>query len=234
MKTYVIGDIHGNIKALVQCMDRSKFDFDKDHLIIIGDVCDGNHHTKECVDLLLKIKHSTFVLGNHDKMFLHYIRTGNREDMWYLQGGKQTLRSYKGNIPSNHKLFFDNHVLYYVLDNKLFVHAGYDTTLPIEDSTQDKILWDRYLFLDAFKNKIPLDITYDKVFIGHTSTQILKTMDPLYNNKVWGIDTGAGSGGKLTIMNIETEEYFQSDAIPADYLTQEEAILDQIKKVLRM
>ena len=28
MKTFVIGDIHGGYKALVQCLERSKFDYE--------------------------------------------------------------------------------------------------------------------------------------------------------------------------------------------------------------
>ena len=41
MKTYAIGDIHGAYKALVQCFQRSKFDYSKDRLIVMGDVVDG-------------------------------------------------------------------------------------------------------------------------------------------------------------------------------------------------
>ena len=39
MKTFVIGDIHGAYKALLQCFERSGFDYEKDHLIVLGDVC---------------------------------------------------------------------------------------------------------------------------------------------------------------------------------------------------
>ena len=41
MKTYAIGDIHGAYKALIQCFERSKFDYKNDRLIVMGDVCDG-------------------------------------------------------------------------------------------------------------------------------------------------------------------------------------------------
>jgi len=44
-RTLVIGDIHGAYKALVQCLERSGFDKEKDTLITIGDVCDGWHET---------------------------------------------------------------------------------------------------------------------------------------------------------------------------------------------
>ena len=41
MKTFAIGDIHGAYKAMMQCFERSKFDYKKDRLIVMGDVCDG-------------------------------------------------------------------------------------------------------------------------------------------------------------------------------------------------
>ena len=56
MTKFVIGDIHGNFKALKEVLTLSGLDYDKDKLIILGDVCDGHNQTKECVDELLKIK----------------------------------------------------------------------------------------------------------------------------------------------------------------------------------
>jgi serine/threonine protein phosphatase 1 len=41
MRTFAIGDIHGAYKAMMQCFERSGFDYKKDHLIVMGDVCDG-------------------------------------------------------------------------------------------------------------------------------------------------------------------------------------------------
>lgn len=45
----VLGDIHGAHKALIQVLERSKFDYENDLLIIIGDVCDGWPETRKCV-----------------------------------------------------------------------------------------------------------------------------------------------------------------------------------------
>jgi serine/threonine protein phosphatase 1 len=36
------------------------------------------------------------------------------------------------------------------------------------------------------------------------------TLEPLHVCNVWDLDTGAGWSGKLTIMDIETKEYWQS------------------------
>jgi len=53
MKTFVIGDIHGAYQALLQCLELSKFDANKDRLICLGDVCDRNKGVKDCIDKLL-------------------------------------------------------------------------------------------------------------------------------------------------------------------------------------
>ena len=39
MKTYAIGDIHSAYKAMMQCFERSKFDYKRDRLIVMCDVC---------------------------------------------------------------------------------------------------------------------------------------------------------------------------------------------------
>jgi serine/threonine protein phosphatase 1 len=55
MKTFVIGDIHGNYRALLQCLERSGFNKEIDTLIQLGDVADGWSETAECVEELLRI-----------------------------------------------------------------------------------------------------------------------------------------------------------------------------------
>ena len=36
MKTFAVGDIHGAYKSLVQCLERSKFDYNNDRLIVLN------------------------------------------------------------------------------------------------------------------------------------------------------------------------------------------------------
>ncbi|MCK5711019.1 MAG: metallophosphoesterase, partial [Deltaproteobacteria bacterium] len=67
MRTLCIGDIHGNYNALVQALERSKFDMKKDRLISLGDVYDGHSSSPDCIELLIDIRHFVWVLGNHDE-----------------------------------------------------------------------------------------------------------------------------------------------------------------------
>ncbi|HET7289166.1 MAG TPA: metallophosphoesterase, partial [Thermodesulfobacteriota bacterium] len=63
MRTLVVGDIHGNLKALRQAFERSGFNPRKDRLVSLGDVFDGHPHSAECVELLMKVKDLVWCLG---------------------------------------------------------------------------------------------------------------------------------------------------------------------------
>jgi len=217
MRTFVIGDIHGAHKALLQCFERAGFDYANDRLIALGDVCDGWLQVKESIDELLKIKNLVYILGNHDQWTLDWGRDGKPAKMWEKQGGNGTLLSYnKGPMPEAHLKFLANARLYFEEDGRLFVHGGFDPKKPIEKQDADTFLWDRRLIMEAFsKNGREEPVvfgTYRDIFLGHTPTLNFYVDKPLRLCNVWALDTGAGwDGGRLTIMDLETNEYWQSD-----------------------
>jgi len=94
MNKYVIGDIHGNYRALRQCLERVQFNYDKDILISLGDLCDRNTETREVFNELLKIKNFKMVIGNHDQWMIEWVRESYRP---------HTYRSYKTVL----KVFFE-------------------------------------------------------------------------------------------------------------------------------
>lgn len=240
MRNFVIGDIHGAYKALTQCLQRSDFDYENDQLITLGDICDGYSEVYECVEELLKIKHRIDIRGNHDSWFRTFLNTGNHPVGW-LQGGDGTLKSYCNNldktyhigngkyitdldpthIPISHIEFFNNQIPYYLdKDNNVFVHGGLNRHFPIDDAIYNKsdiLMWDRDLWCQALSfNSIqgyPFKNQFKEIFIGHTSTNHWKTDYPMNAANIWNLDTGAGWSGKLSIMNIDTKEVFQSDNV---------------------
>ena len=62
-KRYAIAEIHGNYNALIQVLKKAKFNYDKDKLIVVGDVCDGYNESYEVVEELLKIKNLVFIIS---------------------------------------------------------------------------------------------------------------------------------------------------------------------------
>lgn len=223
-RQFVMGDLHGAYKALVQCLERAKFNKEDDELICLGDVADGWPEVKECFDELLTIKNLTFILGNHDQWLLFWAKGHHSGDIWTEQGGRNTQASYgndPANVPAAHiKLLEEDAKLWLVDDNnRLYVHGGIDTQVPIEEQKIDVCLWDRKMVRLAqmcVKQKVSLErfTEFKEVFVGHTTTTLFEPgYIPLNFYEIWMLDTGAGWEGKLTLMDVETKEYFQSDKV---------------------
>lgn len=153
-------------------------------------------------------------------------------DMWLTQGGRATYLAYVRDHPeliSAHRGFWlSKPILYYVLDKPnenyygdsggiCFVHAGFNRDHSIlyqSKKTPHVLYWDRNLWskaMSAGDTKLITDDKFDKIFLGHTSTEFFGSLKPLFAGGIWNLDTGGGWTGKITIMNIDTEEYFQSD-----------------------
>jgi serine/threonine protein phosphatase 1 len=54
---------------------------------------------------------------------------------------------------------------------------------------------------------------YKEIYIGHTPTINYFKMHPMNAVNVWNIDTGAAFTGKLSIIDIDTKEIYQSDIL---------------------
>lgn len=215
---YVVGDIHGAHKALKQCLERSEFNYQSDFLICLGDVCDGWPETRLCIDELLKIKNLTYILGNHDLWMLAWMKTKMAEHIWVTQGGAATIASYADGIPLSHIEFLENALPYFVIDNKLFVHAGIDPRRPLEQQDIHTFSWDRTLIQKAWEHFVQGTTTkltsFDEVYIGHTPIPFTQ---PIQSCEIWMMDTGAGWSGVLSIMNVITKKVFISDQVPSLY-----------------
>jgi serine/threonine protein phosphatase 1 len=214
VKTFVIGDIHGAHKLLLQCLKLSKFDKTKDRLICLGDVCDRGDRVKECIDELLTIPHCVYVLGNHDVWALEWAITEKAPQEWLEQGGRQTTVSYKDEMPREHIQFLSQAHIYFVDTNRLFVHGGFDPERAVEETSKDVFLWDRSFLKKAEEfHRIDPDHkfgNYDEVYLGHTPTLRFFEGKPIKFCNVWAMDTGAGWGAKLTIMDIDTKQFWQA------------------------
>lgn len=216
--TFVIGDIHGAYRALRQCLEKSQFDFANDQLICLGDVADGWPDTKNSIDELLRIKNLTYVLGNHDWWTLQWMHTETPDDIWYQQGGKATIDSYSKGVPESHIALLSNALDYYLLGNRLFVHAGIHPHIALEKQNQNIFLWDRTLAtlaLEQYSHATKKKLTsFDEVYVGHTP---IASPRPIKSSGVWLMDTGAGWSGVLSMMNVDTKEMFISDPVPDLY-----------------
>lgn len=216
-RKFVIGDIHSHYDEMMELFEMVNFDFDNDTLISLGDLVDRGTKPIEVIETLMKIKKFIHILGNHDEWLYQYLLTNNQPFEWISQGGKSTLAAYLNNqeYQERHIAFFEKARLFYVDDeNRLFVHGGFNHRIHFNLQLDNKelLIWDRSLILTAMEYE-QYDQTFtefNEIFVGHTPTQFLKESTPKKFSNLWMLDTGVYISGKLTIMNIETKEFWQS------------------------
>ncbi|MDO6736591.1 metallophosphoesterase family protein [Wenyingzhuangia sp. 2_MG-2023] len=232
-RTLVIGDIHGGFKALEQILERAEVTTD-DKLIFLGDYVDGWSESFEVINLLISLKYShncIFLKGNHDELFYEWLHKGKDNPNWLLHGGQATIDSYKDrsyNFIKIHSFFLENLDNYYLdTENRLFLHAGFTNVKGIEQEHFSKLFyWDRSLWETAlaarelskddefYPERLKL---YKEVYIGHTPLSKINRDEPFFASGVWNVDTGAAFTNPLTIMDIDSKEFWQSDPLPSLY-----------------
>jgi Calcineurin-like phosphoesterase len=132
-------------------------------------------------------------------------------------------------IPQSHHRFFEAQLLYHIdNENNCYVHAGFNRFLSFAQQWPETFYWDRELWLAALeyqsmKRRNPAIgpfvnvCDFNEIYIGHTATMNWKTDKPMRAVNVLNIDTGARQGGRLTIMDVRTKEYWQSDMVEELY-----------------
>ena len=117
------------------------------------------------------------------------------------------------------------------------MHGGYNWHKPLSENSAGDIMWDRHIVEIAQywtsydkvhgNQKEHKFKEFDKIFVGHTTTQhsfdwrYKSSLSPAFLKNLVNLDTGAGWNGKLTIMDVDTNEYWQSDLVidlyPAEF-----------------
>ena len=234
MKTFVIGDIHGGFKALIQLLNKMEV-HDEDTLIFLGDYVDGWSESAQVIQFLMELSQKInciFIKGNHDAWCETWLDSDTVNPIWYMHGGKETIESYlhfSKEDKAQHLQFFKNMPLYYIDDvNRLFIHAGFTSMHGVEKEVfKDTFYFDRTLWEMALSLDKNIDVNselypsrlkhYSEIFIGHTPTINFNSYEPMHAANVWNIDTGATFYGKLTGMNIDTKAFYQSDVVRTLY-----------------
>jgi serine/threonine protein phosphatase 1 len=236
MRTFVIGDIHGGLRALKQILERAAVTV-HDRLIFLGDYVDGWSESPQVLDYLMELAHAQdciFLRGNHDDLLLEWLR-GKENKLWNQHGGEATVLAYSllpVTVKERHIAFLERLQNYYIDDkNRLFVHAGFTNLHGVDHEYFPRLLfWERTLWETALamdKNLNADDLSYPKrfkiykeVFIGHTPVTRIEQMTPQNRANIWNVDTGAAFMGKLSIMDVDSKEFWQSDKLPDLYPTE--------------
>jgi serine/threonine protein phosphatase 1 len=229
-RVLVIGDIHGGLLALQEILSNANVG-SNDKLIFLGDYVDGWSHSPQVLDFLINLQEKQqciFIRGNHDQLLLDWLeksKTNFNEEMWFKHGGEATVKAY--NLISAvkrqvHVEFLKSLQNYYIDNqNRLFVHAGFTNLNGVAfEYFPELFYWDRTLWETALSLDTTIDTSsayypkrfsnYKEIFIGHTPVTKINETKPLKYANVWNVDTGAAFCGSLTIMDVDSKEYWQS------------------------
>ena len=229
-KTYVIGDIHGGLKALKQVLDLLPKAED-DLFIFLGDYVDGWSEASETVSFLIHFSETNnciLLRGNHDELVYAFLMGKENNGMWLAHGGESSKKSYENLSEATlkeHINFFENLKDYYIdSSNRLYLHAGFtNQNGPQHEYFPNTVYWDRTLWEMACSLNPSLaktDVNYPKrlllfkeIFIGHTPVTRMGKTKPVNYANVWNVDTGAAFKGPLSIIDANTKEVWQSDSV---------------------
>jgi len=195
--------------------------------------------TVPLTNFLVRRHGKSYYTGN--SWFMEWYKTGYAKAIWTSQGGQATVDSYSvfkapdgggvadaGIIKDHIERYFNKCFPYYIdEENNIYVHGGFDWHKPIEDQDLHTLMWDRHM-VDTAHSWLHRDEKfkfgdYKTVFVGHTTTQysLIKelrgSVEPLIYSNLINLDTGGGWSGKLTIMDVDSKEYWQSDLVPELY-----------------
>lgn len=222
---YVVADIHGCYEEYMELIQRINLS-DEDHLYILGDALDRGLEPMQVLLDLIKRKNVTYIIGNHDYLFLYFIRkmgldlscaSNLSEDdisdfQAYMEdGGLVTIEAFM-KLSSVEKQavcnFLENANVYdeVLLDDKRYIlaHAG------ISNFKEEKSM-DEYDVLDFICERTDYRRRYFQdsntyVITGHTPTMYINQD---FSSKVYignghvAIDCGCVYGGRLAAYCIE-------------------------------
>lgn len=224
-----MGDIHGRLDLLNQMLARIEEDAEKHKnkkkvVVFLGDYIDRGLDSCGVLDRLIKGLPShlspVYIRGNHDDMFLQFMR-GNIEvaPAWLSLGGAAALASYginslsgvggkgkletlfkdvKAKVAPSHIDFLKKTILSATYGHYYFVHAGIRPSVPLDkQNPQDQMtIRGDFLFSDEHFGRV--------IVHGHT----IRPEPEIKRNRI-GIDTGAFATGKLTCLILdETQRQF--------------------------
>ena len=221
-RVYCIGDIHGRLDLLQQLHgmiveDGGAWKGDRT-LVYLGDYIDRGMHSREVIEELLDAPlsgfESVYLLGNHEQTLLDFLQHPKMASGWLAWGGRETLASYgihmpphvrpdpeqlrdefQSQLPERHLEFYRAMQMMHVSGDYLFVHAGIRPGKPLQEQSNEDLLWIRDDFTESRQQ-------HEHVVVhGHTISEEVA----FHLNRI-GIDTGAYATGILTCLVLEGEE----------------------------
>ena len=211
MRTLVIGDIHGCYQELLQLIAAAQLT-EADCLISLGDIVDRGPDSVKVYDFLSNRPNTIVVMGNHERKHL-------RQNLSYSQ---EIVKLQFGDRYPEFLAWACHLPYYHETADAIFVHAAVANDLPLKEQREE-------VLCGCTHEEKYLEKQYGKLYWSHTYTGVKPVIvghhrvgdDPLIiNQKVYGIDTGACHGGRLSGLILPSFTIVQVPS-PKDYWREE-------------
>jgi serine/threonine protein phosphatase 1 len=215
-KTWVIGDIHGCLRALKTVVAGLNVGAG-DRIITLGDYVDRGPDSKGVIDWLIQRQATgtlVALMGNHEIFMLQARRDSVVQKQWMepYVGGLNTLISYGTeersvarlvDVPDAHWKFLTEHLhRCYETEKVIFAHASVNPKVELGAQTDEALFWSRF-------EPAALHLSGKPVICGHTEQ--FSGLPSVLSHGVC-LDTGAWRAeGWLTCLNLDTGEYGQAN-----------------------
>ncbi|WP_170182190.1 metallophosphoesterase family protein [Phreatobacter stygius] len=202
--TYAIADLHGRHDLLIAAFDAVEAHAGPEPatIVTLGDYVDRGPSSAEVVATLMRGARRAgdrliCLKGNHDLMMWSALTGRAAPDHWLDNGGRDTLASYGDDgqagfrpevVPEDHVAWIGALPLMHVDDGHVFVHAGIDPAVSLDQQTVPTLLCKRYH--DRDEGSGPLHVVH-----GHDKQE----HGPLRLDGRTNLDTHAWRTGRLVI-----------------------------------
>ena len=221
-RVYAVGDIHGEVDALVRLVATVREDAvsaaaERRVLIFLGDYVDRGLGSRQVIDFLLDDPapgiETVFLKGNHEAWLLAFLEDASVGEHWLAGGGLATLLSYQvappqpartaaaleslrrafaAVFPESHRTFLAGLPTIHIEGGYAFAHAGIRPGVPLAAQREEDLLWGCEEFIDD-----PRD--HGKLIVhGHWYAR-----EPVVRRNRIGIDTGAYATRRLTCLVLQ-------------------------------
>lgn len=146
--TFAVGDIHGCLEQLDVLLTSIESAAPGGRVIFLGDLVDRGPDSRGVVERIMAGPTKpgwqwVTLKGNHEEMLVDARKGAAEMSLWLMNGGHETLESYGGAIPLSHLVWMAELPSILIEPYRIFVHAGVDETIPLEEQGDDILLWMR-------------------------------------------------------------------------------------------
>lgn len=195
MKQLIVGDIHGCFVELQELLDKAGLG-DNDEIIALGDIVDRGPDSPRVLDWFKETPQARSLMGNHERKHVRSFRGEILPALSQVITREQLGAAYAGAIE-----FMQTLPRCLELTDALLVHGFFEPDVPLEQQRDTVVIGtlsgEKHLTQTYPRPWYELYRGEKRLIVGHRD--YLGTGEPfIYQDRVFGLDTGCYHGGSLT------------------------------------